>query len=164
MERWSIRLEKEDFKFSAAHFLIFPDGSKERLHGHNYRVAVELEMPLGDDGIVVDFKAVKPTIRALCSELDEMWLLPGENPEVEIAPRGDGHTEVTYRECRYMAPTAEIVVLPIANTSSELFAAWIARELDQRLTKSLGADMIQRLRVEVEETAGQGGVMEIDRR
>ena len=34
MESWSIELEKEYFKFSAAHFLIFPDGSAERLHGH----------------------------------------------------------------------------------------------------------------------------------
>jgi len=31
-DRWSIELEKESFKFSAAHFLIFPDGSAERLH------------------------------------------------------------------------------------------------------------------------------------
>lgn len=163
-ERWSIRLAKEDFKFSAAHFLIFPDGSKERLHGHNYRVAVELEMGLSDDGLVADFKAVKPAIRALCNELDEFWLVPGEHPAVEIEARDDGHTMVTYHDCRYMAPTSEVVVLPIANTSSELFAAWIARELDRRLAPELGEGTILRLKVEVEETAGQSGAMEIDRR
>jgi len=42
MERWSIEVEKEYLKFSAAHFLIFPDGSAERLHGDNYRVFVAL--------------------------------------------------------------------------------------------------------------------------
>jgi hypothetical protein len=46
MEHWSIELEKESFKFSAAHFLIFPDGSAERLHGHNYRVFVEIDAAL----------------------------------------------------------------------------------------------------------------------
>jgi 6-pyruvoyl-tetrahydropterin synthase len=33
---------KEDFKFSAAHFVAF-DGFRERLHGHNYQVAVRLK-------------------------------------------------------------------------------------------------------------------------
>ncbi len=40
---FATRVEKEHLKFSAAHFLIFANGSAERLHGHNYRVAVELE-------------------------------------------------------------------------------------------------------------------------
>ena len=43
MERWSILIEKEYLKFSCAHFLIFPDGSKERLHGHNYQVTAEVD-------------------------------------------------------------------------------------------------------------------------
>ena len=45
MERWSIEVDKEYLKFSAAHFLIFPDGSAERLHGHNYRVEVAVLSP-----------------------------------------------------------------------------------------------------------------------
>jgi 6-pyruvoyltetrahydropterin/6-carboxytetrahydropterin synthase len=163
MERWSIHLHKEDFKFSAAHFLIFPDGSKERLHGHNYRVAVEIEGPVGGEGIVLDFKQVKPDIRSLCAELDEYWLVPGEHPEVKVDQRDDGHTEVVYRACRYLAPTDEVVVLPISNTSSELFAAWMARELDRRLSERFGAGSIARLRVSIEETAGQHGAFEIDR-
>ena len=164
MERWSIHLHKEDFKFSAAHFLIFPDGSKERLHGHNYKVAVDLDMPVGDDGIVADFKEVKPAIRAICAELDEFWLVPGEHPEVKIDARDDGHTEVVYRDCRYLAPTDEVVVLPIANTSSELFAAWFARELERRLSERYGEGSIERLRVSIEETSGQHGAYEVDHR
>ena len=56
MERWSIQVDKQDFRFSAAHFLIFPDGSAERLHGHNYRVAVEVEAGLDEHGLVIDFQ------------------------------------------------------------------------------------------------------------
>jgi hypothetical protein len=37
-ESWSIQIDKDYLKFSAAHFLIFPDGTAERLHGHNYKV------------------------------------------------------------------------------------------------------------------------------
>jgi hypothetical protein len=32
--RYRIVLEKEDFKFSAAHFTLFADGGAELLHGH----------------------------------------------------------------------------------------------------------------------------------
>ena len=116
-ERWSIHLHKENFKFSAAHFLIFPDGSKERLHGHNYRVSVEIEAPLDRNGLVVDFKQVKPVIRAICDELDEHWLVPGMHPELKVAVGDDGHTRVSYRDHHYMAPSEEVIVLPLGNTS-----------------------------------------------
>mgnify|MGYP002064059338 CR=1 FL=1 len=42
--------------------------------------------------------------------------------------------------CAAFNRASEVVVLPIANTSSELFAAWIARELDARLAPELGAE------------------------
>ena len=70
MERWSIELDKEYFKFSAAHFLIFPDGTAERLHGHNYRVFVEIEAALTRFGLVMDFTQVKPVVREIVDELD----------------------------------------------------------------------------------------------
>ena len=69
MERWGIDIAKEYFKFSAAHFLIFPDGSAERLHGHNYRVTVSIEAQLTRFGLVIDFQHIKPVIKALVDEL-----------------------------------------------------------------------------------------------
>ena len=62
------RIEKEYFKFSAAHFLIFPDGSAERLHGHNYRVFVDIDAALSEHGLVIDFKTVKPVVRELVDD------------------------------------------------------------------------------------------------
>ncbi|MEM9175554.1 MAG: 6-carboxytetrahydropterin synthase [Myxococcota bacterium] len=129
-ESWAIHMHKEYFKFSCAHFLIFPDGSKERLHGHNYHVDAEIEGQLTDKGIVIDFILVKPVIRELCDTLDEHWILPGQHPELKIDPRDDGHTEVVYRNCRYLVPTEETIVLPINNTSAENLSTWLGRELD----------------------------------
>src|SRR4051812_32891161 len=145
MEQWSILIEKEYLKFSCAHFLIFPDGSKERLHGHNYHVSCEIDGVLSEFGLVIDFKMVKPIIKALCDELDERWVVPGEHRELTYAHRGDGHTEVTYRACRYLAPTDEIVVLPINNSSAENFAAWLGRGLCARLRESFGRVSVRRL-------------------
>jgi 6-pyruvoyltetrahydropterin/6-carboxytetrahydropterin synthase len=158
MERWSIELEKEYFKFSSAHFLIFPDGSAERLHGHNYRVYVEIDAQLTQFGLVMDFKTVKPVVRELCDYLDEHWLVPGLHPVLTWGTRDDGVTEVRYLERYYAAPSEDVIVLPINNTSSENLAAWLAREL-QRLLKERFEDVhVNMLRVAVEETSGQKGV------
>ena len=158
MESWAIDLYKEYFKFSCAHFLIFPDGSKERLHGHNYHVQVVLSGQLTDRGIVMDFNHAKPIVRELCDALDEHWLVPGEHPELKITPRDDGHTEVVYREAHYLAPSEELIVLPINNASAENFATYLGRELRSRLLDRYGSTRIEALEVSVSETPGQRGV------
>jgi 6-pyruvoyltetrahydropterin/6-carboxytetrahydropterin synthase len=158
MERWSIDLYKEYFKFSAAHFLIFPDGSCERLHGHNYRVCVEIEARLTQHGLVLDFKQVKPVVRELVDELDEHWLVPGEHPELSLRRLPDGQAEVRYRDRRYSAPSEDVIALPINNSSSENLAGWLGRELRSRLSRRFDDLEVRRLRVAVEETSGQSGV------
>jgi 6-pyruvoyltetrahydropterin/6-carboxytetrahydropterin synthase len=157
MERWSIEIYKEYFKFSAAHFLIFPDGSAERLHGHNYRVFVDVGAPLSEHGLVIDFITIKPVVRDLLEELDEHWILPGEHPVLRIEPGSDGTTEVRFGERYYAAPSEDVLVLPINNTSSENLATWIGRELKRRFELRFPGVTIEALRVAVEETSGQRG-------
>jgi 6-pyruvoyltetrahydropterin/6-carboxytetrahydropterin synthase len=158
MERWSIQIDKEYLKFSAAHFLIFPDGSAERLHGHNYRVYLEVEGALTRHGLVLDFKRVKPVVRELLDALDEHWLLPGEHEELRASARADGVVEVRYRERYYAAPREDVIVLPINNTSAENLATWVGRELRARLRARFPDADLRAMRVAVEETAGQRGV------
>lgn len=159
MERWGIDLSKEYFKFSAAHFLIFPDGTAERLHGHNYRVYVEVDAGLTEHGLVMDFKRVKPVVRELVDELDEHWIVPGEHPVLEV-DRREGRTEVRYKGAYYAAPDEDVIVLPINNTSSENLATWIGRELRRRLGERFPDVALLRVLVAVEETPGQRGVYE----
>ena len=158
MERWAIELSKEYFKFSAAHFLIFPDGRAERLHGHNYRVFVEIEAQLSRHGLVLDFTAVKPVVRELCDELDEHWLVPGEHPVLRATTRADGNVEVRYQDRVYSAPKEDVIVLPINNTSSENLATWFGRQLEMRLAARFPDVDVRALRVAIEETSGQRGV------
>ncbi len=156
-ERWSIEIDKQYLQFSSAHFLIFPDGSAERLHGHNYRVYVALEGRLDDHGLVLDFKRVKPVVRELVDELDERWLVPGEHPVLTWERRGGG-VEVRYRERRYVAPVEDVLVLPINNTSAENLAGWLGRELGRRLQERFPGLRLRALELKVEETPGQRGV------
>ncbi len=158
MERWSIEVDKQYLSFSVAHFLIFPDGSAERLHGHNYRVYVEVEAQLSRFGLVIDFQHIKPIVRALCDELDEHWIVPGEHAELRYEVLGDGGVEVRYRERVYRAPIEDVLVLPINNTSAENFASYLGRELRRRLEAEFEELALHRMRVAVEETPGQRGV------
>lgn len=162
METWGIDISKEYLKFSAAHFLIFPDGSAERLHGHNYRVFVEVVGDLGEHGLLIDFKMIKPVIRDLCDELDEHWLLPGEHPVLTCEER-DGVCEVRYEGRFYAAPSEDVIILPINNTSSENLATWLGRELHRRLAQRFPGVRLTRLRLAVEETSGQRGFYRFDR-
>lgn len=156
-ETWSISVHKDYLKFSAAHFLIFPDGSAERLHGHNYKVYFELQTKLDPHGLVVNFKEIKPLIRGLCDHLDEHVLIPGQHPVLTVQPSGSGHQEIRYRERRYLIPADEVIVLPIGNSSAENLATWFGRELRQRMAASWPKLRVHRMSVSVEETPGQLG-------
>jgi len=160
MERWGIEVHKQYLKFSAAHFLIFPDGEAERLHGHNYRVFVEVGAALGEHGLVIDFKLIKPLVRELVEELDEHWIVPGEHPVLVCRDTGEDSVEVRYMDRRYVAPRSDVLVLPINNTSSENLAAWLGRELRRRIAARFADVRLERLRLAVEETEGQRGVYE----
>ena len=164
MERWAIQVDKEYLKYSAAHFLIFPDGSAERLHGHNYRVYVEVGGPLSEHGLVLNFQSLKPLVRELVDELDEAWLIPGEHPVLQWSEREDGVVEVRYRERYYAAPKEDVRILPINNTSVENMAAWLGGRLRQRIEENFPEVRIDHLQFAVEENPGQRGVWRLDTR
>ena len=158
--RFRLSLSKQDFKFSVAHFTVFSADEAELLHGHNYRVSVDLEGPeVGELGLLADVARVKAEIRALCAELDSHTVLPTESPLVTVtqvaAEDGEGggepSVEVRYEGRRYLLPTADVVLLPLANTTMEMFAHY----LWQRLAPTLAGTGIDRLTVAVEETDGQ---------
>jgi 6-pyruvoyl-tetrahydropterin synthase len=75
--QFSIHLSKDTFKFNASHFVAYP-GFRERLHGHNYRVAVTLfgSHEIGRDGYVLDFGCVKSAAKKVCKEMNEYFLVP----------------------------------------------------------------------------------------
>lgn len=159
---WRIRVDKEYLKFSAAHFLIFEDGTAERLHGHNYRVALEVATRSERHGMVVDFKRIKPILRRILEPLDERFLVPGEHAELTCEPDGEGSVVIRYADRRYVIPAEDVVVLPVSNTSSENLAAWIACAVAEALGDELPDVPLVSLEVSVEETAGQRGAVTLD--
>jgi 6-pyruvoyltetrahydropterin/6-carboxytetrahydropterin synthase len=149
--RFRIVLAKEDFKFSAAHFTLFGDGSAEMLHGHNYRVRVELTgQELDDFGLLADLESCKRSVRALCRKLDSRTLLPAASTRLVCARDGEV-VQARLGQRHYSFPAADTVLLPLANTSIELLALQFWRDLAPALRDS----RVDVLAVGVEESVGQ---------
>ena len=70
IERYRVRIDKDFLVFSAGHFITFDGDVCERLHGHNYRVAAEVEGPLDENHYVVDFVALRDTLRGILESVD----------------------------------------------------------------------------------------------
>jgi 6-pyruvoyltetrahydropterin/6-carboxytetrahydropterin synthase len=159
MESWSIEVDKDYLKFSAAHFLIFPDGTAERMHGHNYKVYAEIRAGLDQHGLVLNFKEIKPLVKHILDGLDEHMIVPGKHP-VLTWRRIDGSIEIRYQDRKYLLPAADVLVLPITNTSAENLATWVGGRLREEIGARYPKVRIEALRIMVEETPGQRGVYE----
>ena len=160
MSRTTLHLSKENFKFSAAHFLIFDAHTAERLHGHNYRVTVKIkfkqELEASPEGYFIDFNVFKKAIVQNLKLWDEMVLLPALHPEMKFQEEGPS-LKVWFRDRYYVFPKNEVVLLPVVNTSSEHFSNLIAENLINEF-KKYG---VSALEVFVEETPGQGASTKI---
>ncbi len=159
-ETFRVQLEKDTLVFSAAHFITFNGDVCESLHGHNYRVKCEVVGPLDENGYVVDFIALRDALTDIIGTLDHRVLLPAEHPMIKINDDGK-EVLTTFESKRWVFPSEDCVILPVANTTAELLARYIAGELKSR-TKSKFGDQISQLIVAVDENRGQWGVCEIE--
>ncbi len=158
--RFRVHLTKDHLVFSAAHFITFNGNICERLHGHNWRVAVEVEGGLDENGYVFDFIALRDTTQQLVAGLDHRMLLPTQHPTIHVT---SDDTEVTARfeTRRWVFPRDECVLLPIPNTTAELIAQWLGEQLAAEIGKREG-HTIDTLRVDVEENFGQWARCELN--
>jgi 6-pyruvoyltetrahydropterin/6-carboxytetrahydropterin synthase len=68
-------LLRKEFTFDAAHNLVAYHGKCERLHGHTYRMAVEISGQPGEEGMIADFIEVRDAVReAVISKFDHAYL------------------------------------------------------------------------------------------
>jgi 6-pyruvoyltetrahydropterin/6-carboxytetrahydropterin synthase len=150
---FKVRVTKDYLVFCSGHFITYEGDLCERLHGHNYRTAVEVEGELDRNNYVVDFIALKDMTKSITDELDHRMLLPTQNKLITLAEEGS-NIRVSYRDRFWSFPRDECVLLPIANTTAELLAEFIAGRLIQEMEKR-GWAKPKVLRVEVEESFGQ---------
>jgi 6-pyruvoyltetrahydropterin/6-carboxytetrahydropterin synthase len=157
-ERYRVRVTKDHLIFSSGHFISYEGDKCERLHGHNYRTAVEVEGSLDPNYYVFDFIALKHRTKAITDELDHRMLLPTRNALIRVEER-PRTVHVRYRDREWLFPRDDCVLLPIENTTAELLARYIAQRLLEELRRQ-HKYVPEVLRVEVEESVGQSALYE----
>lgn len=151
---YSVRVERNKLKFAAAHFATY-DGKLEPLHGHNYAVSIEVAGDLTSDAWVCDFSTLKSAGKALCDELDHKFLLQRDSKELQI-DEGMSNWKVRFLERGFVFPKADVIALPIDNSTAERLAEWFVNRLRDDLV-ARGAKNLRSITVEVEEAPGQSG-------
>ena len=153
-ERRSVTVEDVRLRFAAAHMATL-GAELEPLHGHNYSVRCRVEGDLTPDRWVIDFSVLKRYVREACERLDHRFLLQRDSALLEIREDADGWT-IVFGERRYHFPAADVLALPVDNTTAELIAQWLCERVVEALEAG-GHSNLSRVEVEVEEMPGQGG-------
>jgi 6-pyruvoyltetrahydropterin/6-carboxytetrahydropterin synthase len=156
-----IFIAREQYKVSCAHMTVFPDGSKERLHGHNYTIELELELDRVDIASMIAFAPLKKALAELCIAWKERVLLAAKNPHFTIT-RDDHELEFTLCADRYVMPRGDALLLPIDNISVEALAAHVAELLRDPIAAL--SPHILAFEATVAESPGQGASCEISLR
>ena len=101
--QFRVRVTKDHLVFSPAHFITFAGGICERLHGHNWRTAVELTGPLDENHYVFDFIALRDALQKIVDGLDHRVLLPTRHPKIRVEERPT-EVEATFENRRWLFP------------------------------------------------------------
>jgi 6-pyruvoyltetrahydropterin/6-carboxytetrahydropterin synthase len=98
---------------------------------------------------------VRAKLLEITKWLDHYMLLPTGHPQIRVEKNGHEVT-VTYADRRWIFPSGDCRILPIANTTAELLAAYIG----QQLLGALGdvAAGLTHIRIELDECDGQVGI------
>jgi len=155
---FTVRVTKDQLGFCSGHFISYEGDRCERLHGHNYRVAVEVEGPLDENHYVFDFIALKRHVKTLTDAIDHRMLLPTRNRLIRVEP-GPRNVQVRYRDREWSFPVGDCVLLEIENTTAELLARYLGERLQEILLREHAFRPLV-MRVEVEETPGQSATVE----
>ena len=158
MGTFKVEVSKDYTIFAAAHFVSFDENKIEPLHGHNYRTAAAIEGELDDNSYVANFTTLKRALRAVCDSLDHVLILPTGNPLIDVQRTAEGYAVFADGK-HYVFPAADVMQLPIRNTTAELIATWIWDQVVERLRSggALRAGLLA-LSIEVEESFGQRAI------
>lgn len=154
--RHKIHIRKEALKFASAHMTVFPDGTKEALHGHGYSTDLTVEVKSIELEDLISFDVFKKTLKTLCDRWDEKVLLPEKCPHLKVIERKGKSTEFELCKKRYVIPSDEVEWIPADNITTESLADVLMSELIEALKKQQVLKAVHSLELRVDESPGQG--------
>jgi 6-pyruvoyltetrahydropterin/6-carboxytetrahydropterin synthase len=149
----TIKLNRQDMKFSSGHFTIFSATERERLHGHNYHVSCTVKAEASSEGITYDYSETRKVLIALCRELNEYMLLPKDSPHLKVT-EDETYYYAQYGEDKMIFLKKETLILPLSNITSEELARWFVERLIED-KPSIKEKKISEIMVGVSTTPGQ---------
>ncbi|MHA1631412.1 MAG: 6-pyruvoyl trahydropterin synthase family protein [Candidatus Freyarchaeota archaeon] len=151
---YRLTVERADLTFSAAHFLLKHEKCA-RLHGHNYKVRVEVASDLLDGKhMVIDFFSIRELARKACEPLDHRVLIPAKSNEISIK-ECENEVEVVLTDRRYVFPRSDVALLPLEATTVEKIAEYLYAKIREKLPEGFN------LKVSVEEAEGAIATFEL---
>lgn len=150
-----VELHKDEFSFSAGHFTIFSATEREDLHGHNYNVALEMQVTIKDNGLAFDYRVYKKKILSLTDKIDRRFLLPSQSTYLTIEDAGDMWLAHFNNE-KIPFLKRDVVILPVTNVTIEELSYWFLQQLTQN-TRELEQHGIQQIKLSVFNGPGQSG-------
>ena len=124
------------FRWEAAHRLPWHTGDCCHLHGHSYRMMVEVEGTPDDRGMLIDFKHLKRVLKPLVDRMDHATLVAENDTELRSA---------------LDTLSTKQVVLPFDSTAENL-ASFVADHLVTEARDVLHDHSVTDVRVQVWET------------
>lgn len=124
------------FRWEAAHRLPWHEGDCKYLHGHSYRMMVEVEGEPDERGMLIDFKEIKRVMEPLIERWDHATLVANYDDELRQAIEALG---------------SKHFVLPFDSTAENL-STYVADYLGREAYEVLDAHRVTRVRVKVYET------------
>ncbi len=112
---------------SAAHVLLDYVGKCSRIHGHNWRIEVEIEGKKNEEtNMLIDFTIIKNVINIL----DHKMILPSMKKHPEITISSDSqHIRLLTGKGMYMFPMGDCVFVPVDNITAENIAEYLTRKI-----------------------------------
>jgi len=109
--------------FSAAHRLPLSGGRCENLHGHNWKVEIEVRAEqLDESGMVIDFNDLKTIVRDVVQDLDHTFLNEHIGFQAQ-QPTAENIAAYIYQQLEALLPSERVTLQSIRVWESETSAA-----------------------------------------
>ena len=113
----AIRIAKE-FHWEMGHRLPFHSGGCQNIHGHSYRMRVELEGSLDENGMVIDYFDLKEIVEPIVARIDHSFLCDDRDEQMLAF---------------FAINPLKHVVVPF-RTTAENITSWMISQIAERLT------------------------------
>jgi len=156
---YDLFVSRDYLVFSCAHFVV---GEKiiEPLHGHNYKLQINVFGEQGKNNMIIDFHIIKNVLQPIVDELDHHVLIPTENRFLEIIENENSIiVRVPHFNKEYEFPREDVKLLPIENVTVEEISHYFVKMLTWH--KALKKENIDRVTVTVFDYKGQGVTYEL---